>query len=154
MSHPTNGAHNAKAAGRIKWDEVIYMWRLAHPKEQRALPEHHSLSMCGLMQVSCPPSEAGCSMAERLECCQCHTALQGGAGRQTEASGCQNYSPATVYICVSSGLWMPADRVEAKLLEHGQGRRNLGVHSGNFWELFVPIPGKHSYMDFQSSSRL
>lgn len=116
MSHPTNGAHNAKAVGRIKWDEVIYVWRLAHPKEQWALPEHHSLSMCGLMQVSCPPSEAGCSMAKRLECCQCHTALQGGAGRQTEASGCRNYSPATVTSVspVGSGClrieWRPSFR--------------------------------------------
>lgn len=90
---------------------------------------------------------------ERVECCQCHTALQGGAGRQTEASGCQNYS-ATVDICVSSGLWMPTDRMEAELLEHGQGRSNLGVYSGNFWELFVPVPANHSYTDFQPCSRL
>lgn len=89
-----------------------------------------------------------------MECCQCHTALQGGAGRQTEASGCQNYSPATIDIRVSSGLWVPTDRMEAELLERGQGRSNLGVYSGNFWELFVPVLGNHSHTDFQPCSRL
>lgn len=34
-----------------------------------------------------------------------------------------------------------------------QGWSNLGVYSGNFWELSVPIPGKHSHTDFQSRSR-
>lgn len=31
MSHPTNGANNAKAVGRIKRDEVISARRVAHP---------------------------------------------------------------------------------------------------------------------------
>lgn len=87
-------------------------------------------------------------MSGKLECYHGHTALQGGAGRQTQALGAsiRQIPLFTSVSPVGSGC-VQTDRMEGEFPLHRQGRHNH-VCSGNFQELFVPNPGKQLHRFF------
>lgn len=114
MAHPTNGANNAKAVGRIKWDEVISVRRLAHPNKSSG----HCLSTtASASEDSCKPVAPILQIPRswRLDVREAGvlSLSQSSPGWGWEANTgtwCQHSASSTIHLCVSSGLWMCTDR--------------------------------------------